>query len=53
MMTVEERLEGVGCVARQMKAVGDLDRLGCALADAVGISAGPIAGDDLDAGMLF
>ena len=52
MMTVEDRLEGVGCVAQQMKAVGDLDRLGSALADAVCIGAGPITGDDLDTGML-
>jgi hypothetical protein len=53
MMTVEDRLEGVGGVAQQMKTIGDLDRLGSALADAVGIGTGPVTGNDLDTGMLF
>jgi hypothetical protein len=53
MMTVEHRLEGVGGVAQKMKTIGDLDRRGSALADAVGKGAGPVAGDDLGTGMLF
>lgn len=41
----------VGAVAQEVEAVGDLDCFWRTLADAVGIGAGPIACDDLDARM--
>jgi hypothetical protein len=53
MVSVEYRLEGIGGIAQQMKPISDLDRLGSALADAVGKGAGPVAGDDLGTRMLF
>ncbi len=50
-MPVEHPLQGIGAVAQQMPAVADLECLGRALPDAVGVGAGPVAGHDLDRGM--
>ena len=51
VVSVEHRLQGIGTVAQEMPTVGDLERLRCALPDAVGIGASPIAGHDLDRGI--
>ena len=44
-------LHGVAEIAHEMKAIGDLTRLGCAAAHAVGIRPMPIAADDPNRGM--
>ena len=51
MVTVESVAHGIAEIAQQVEPVGHLDRLRSAGANAVGIGAGPVAGDDLDAGM--
>jgi hypothetical protein len=43
--------DGLAEVVPQVPAVGDLDRLGCAADGAGGIGSGPVAADDLDAGV--
>jgi hypothetical protein len=45
--------QGVAEIAQEMPAVPDLDGLGCAAPDPVGIAAGTVAGDDLDARMAL
>jgi hypothetical protein len=44
----EEGLQGLAEVADEMKAVDDLDRLGCPPANPVGVVVAPIATDDRD-----
>jgi hypothetical protein len=44
-------LGGLGEVLPQVEPVGDLDRLRCPGAGAVGVGAGAVTADDLDAGM--
>jgi hypothetical protein len=44
-------LDPFGEVVPQMPAISDLDRLGRAAAGAVGVGTGPVAADDLGAGM--
>ena len=51
MMTVESVAHGIAQIAQQVEPVGNLDRLRSAGANAVGKGTGPVAGDDLDAGM--
>ena len=51
MMAVESVAHGIAEIAQQVEPVGNLDRLRSPGANAVGIGAGPVAGDDLDAGM--
>ena len=46
---VRRRRDGVAEVAQQVPAVRDLDRARGAAADAVGVGAGAVAGDDFDA----
>ena len=41
--------QGVAEIAQEMPAVPDLDGLGCAAPDTVGIGASTVAGDGLDA----
>ncbi len=53
MVTVESVADGVAEIAQQVEAVGNLDRLRSAGPDTVGIGAGPVAGDDLDAGVCL
>jgi hypothetical protein len=48
---VERLGQGVAEVAQQVPAVGDLDRLRRAAADAVGVGAGAVTRDDLHAGV--
>jgi hypothetical protein len=48
-MPVSEILHGVFDFAQQMPAIGDLNGGRCTLAYTVGISAGAVACDDLDA----
>src|SRR3954468_12817930 len=50
-MTRESAAPGIAQIAQQVEAVGHLDRLRSAGAHAVGKGTGPVAGDDLDAGM--
>jgi hypothetical protein len=50
---LEQGLDRLGQVVRQMPAVGDLDRRWSAVRRAVGVLAGSIARNDLDAGMGF
>ena len=49
MVSLGSGMDGIAQVAQQMPAVCDLDGIGCALTDPVGIDAGPVAGDHLDA----
>jgi hypothetical protein len=51
MMAVESVAHGIPEIAQQVEAIGNLDRLRSPDSNAVGIGAGPVAGDDLDAGM--
>ena len=51
MVTVESVAHGIAQIAQQVEPVGHLDRLRSAGANAVGKGAGPVTGDDLDAGM--
>ena len=53
MMTVESGAHGIAQIAQQVEAVGHLDRLRSAGANAVGKGTGPVAGDDLDARMIL
>ena len=50
-MGVKHLIEGFGEVLQQVKAIGDLDRVGGALPGPVRIGSGPIPGDHADAGM--
>jgi hypothetical protein len=50
-MTVESVAHGIAEIAQQVEPVGDLDCLRSPGPNAVGIGAGPVTGDDLDAGM--
>ena len=50
-MSVKDACQGVAEIAQQMPPIGNLDRIRSTGPHAVGIVAGPIAGDDLDAGM--
>lgn len=45
-------LDSLAEAAPQMPAVGDLDRLGRAAAGSLGVAAGPVPADDVDAGVL-
>ena len=51
MVTVGDGMDGVTQIPQQVPAVGDLDGIGRTLARAVGVDAGPVSGDDLDAGV--
>src|SRR3954447_21842369 len=51
MVAVESVAHGIAQIAQQVEAIGNLDRLRSAGANAVGEGAGAVAGDDLDAGM--
>src|SRR4051812_18176531 len=51
MVTVESVTHGIAQIAQQVETVGNLDSIRSAGANAVGKGAGPVAGDDLDAGM--
>ena len=53
MMTGEDLPQGVGHIVQEMPAICGLDGRGGALADAIGVGAGTVAGDDLDARMGF
>ena len=53
MVTVESVAHGVAQIAQQVEPVGNLDRLRSAGTNAVGKGTGPVAGDDLDAGMIL
>jgi hypothetical protein len=44
-------LDGLGHVLPQVEAVGDLDRVRCPGPGAVGVRAGTVPADDLDAGV--
>jgi hypothetical protein len=50
-MGVQHLIESFGEVLQQVKAIGDLDRLGGTLPGPVRVCSGPIAGDHADAGM--
>lgn len=52
-MAIENLHQRLGAVLQQMEAVGDLDRVRSAAAHAVGVGAGPVAGDDLGTGMAL
>jgi hypothetical protein len=47
----ERGLQRLSQVLEEVKAVGDLHRLGRTAPDPVGVGAGTIAGDQLDAGV--
>ena len=51
-MPVPKGLNGLSKVPEQVPPIGDLDGRRGALTDPVGIDAGTIAGDDLDAGPI-
>lgn len=51
VMPIEHPGQGVAKVAQEVEAVRDLDSLGCAVPNAIGVGAGAVARDDLDAGM--
>ncbi len=44
-------IQSFGEVLQQVKAIGDLDRVGGTVPGPVGISSGPIPSDHADAGM--
>ena len=48
-MPVAEGLDGFTQIAQQVPSIGNLDGGGSTLANAVGVSARAITGDDLDA----
>jgi hypothetical protein len=52
MVTTHSGLNGLTKVAQQMPPVGDLDSSRCTLSDPVRLGPGPIAGDNLNPGML-
>jgi hypothetical protein len=51
MMSVKDARQGVAKVSQQMPAIGNLDCFRSTSPNTIGIVAGPIPGDDLDAGM--
>lgn len=52
-MAVDDALEDVAQIAQEMPSVGDLNGLRGTASRALGIAAGPITGDHLDAGVLL
>lgn len=53
VMAGEDLPQGVGHVVQEVPAICDLDGGGRSLADTIGVGAGTVTGDDLDAGMGF
>ncbi len=51
LVLVEQALDRVAQVLHEMKAVSDLHGVRCALGDRLGVGAGTVAGDDLNARM--
>jgi hypothetical protein len=51
VMVIEHAAQRSTAVAQEMEPIRDLDGLGCSLASPIGVGAGTITHDDLDAGM--
>ena len=51
VLTGDSLLRGLSPIAQHMPAVEDVHRSGRPLPDALAVDLGPVAGDDLDAGM--
>jgi hypothetical protein len=52
MVTANDSLNRVTKIAQQMPPITHLNRIRCPLTDAVRVGTGPIAGNNLDPGML-
>ena len=52
VVAVDHGADRLAEVAQQMPSISDLDRIWRTLPHAVGVGAGPVTGNDLDAGML-
>ena len=53
VVPVSQSLDGLSEFAEQMPAIGNLDGTRSTLTDAVGIGAGTVPSDDLDAGSIM